>query len=216
MRILDCKNEVCQAITEDAPKLLDILCDDCSQHFSAVRAHLERIGIEYVIDPRIVRGLDYYTKTAFEFKAVGLGAQDSIGGGGRYDGLVEQCGGKPTPGVGIGMGLERILLVREAMGLVQSETPRHGVLIVALGERAWAEGVALAAQLRDAGIEVDLDYRQRSLRAQLRAADAEGFAHAVILGDDELDKGVATLRDMTSSEQSEVALGQLIPALGGA
>ena len=213
MRILDCKNEVCKSVTEQAPKMLSILCDDCSRHFSGVCRHLAALRIEYVIDPRIVRGLDYYTKTAFEFKATGLGAQDSIGGGGRYDGLVEQCGGRATPGVGLGMGLERILLVRESMESGEETTPRHGTMIVALGERAWDQGVELAGALRDAGLEVDLDYRQRSLRAQLRAADADGFAHAVILGDDELDRGVATLRDMESSEQTEVPLEQLQAAL---
>ena len=213
LRILDCKQETCKAITAGAPNMIDVLCEECAEHFEALRGYLDALGIEYIIDPRIVRGLDYYTKTAFEFTAEGLGAQDSIGGGGRYDGLVEQCGGPPTPGVGIGIGLERILLVREALGLVSTETPRHAVLIVTLGDEAWDEGVRVAASLRDAGIEAELDYRRRSMRAQLRFADNEGFATAVIIGEDELAKGIVTVRDMSTSEQTEAPRADLIAAL---
>jgi histidyl-tRNA synthetase len=181
-----------------------LICDECRTHFDAVQGHLNDLHIGFTLDVRLVRGLDYYTKTAFEFKAGGLGAQDSIGGGGRYDGLVEQCGGPATPGVGVGMGLERILLVREALGLSATETPRHGILLVALGDEAWRRGVGIVAQLRNSGLEAEIDYRRRSLKAQLRFADNEHFATAVILGEDELARGIAIIRDMESSEQREV------------
>ena len=214
LRLLDCKNEKCREITESAPMMVDALCEECAGHFAGLRAHLDDLGIAHVLDPRIVRGLDYYTKTAFEFTAsAGLGAQDVIGGGGRYDGLVEQCGGPPTPAVGIGMGIERVLLVREALGLVGEERPRRGVLVVTLGEAAWREGVKLLAELRDAGVAADIDYRRRSLRAQLRFADGEGFAQAVIIGEDELAGGVVALRDMETSEQVEVRRDELLAKL---
>jgi histidyl-tRNA synthetase len=214
LRMLDCKVERCREITDGAPKMTDVLCEDCAQHFAAVQRHLDTLGIAFTLDPRIVRGLDYYTKTAFEFKvSVGLGAQDVIGGGGRYDGLVEQCGGPATPGVGIGMGLERILLVREALGLLAEEDLRHGVLVVTLGDAAWEAGVRLVSELRDADIEADLDYRQRSMKSQLRFADNERFAQAVIVGEDELARGVVALRDLATSEQQEVARNQLLAAL---
>lgn len=219
LRLLDCKVETCKAIMDGAPMMLEMLCEECGTHFAAVQGHLKALGVPYVIDPRIVRGLDYYTKTAFEFRAAGLGAQDSIGGGGRYDGLVEQCGGPPTPGVGIGMGLERILLVRQASGLADVAPARSGVLVVTLGEPAWEEGLRVAASLRDAGLEADLDYRRRSLKAQLRFAHSEGFAWAVILGEEELSRGVVSLRNMDNSEQTEVAreglLETLMVAMGG-
>ena len=189
--------------------MLDVLCEECAEHFTAVRGHLDNMEISYVIDPRIVRGLDYYTKTAFEFKATGLGAQDSIGGGGRYDGLVEQCGGPATPGVGVGMGLERVLLVREALGLDKPEDIRQGVFVITLGDEAWMTGLKLVQQLREDGVTTEVDYRRRSLKAQLRFADAEGYATAIILGEDELARGVGVVRDMASSEQREVALGDI-------
>lgn len=214
LRMLDCKVETCREITDGAPTMVDVLCEDCASHFIALQGHLERLDIPYVLDPRIVRGLDYYTKTAFEFKvSAGLGAQDVIGGGGRYDGLIEQCGGPATPGVGIGMGIERILLVREALGVLAAERKRRGVLVVTLGDEAWGEGVKLTAQLRDAGVEADLDYRQRSMKSQLRYADNEHFAWAVILGEDELARKVVALRDLETSEQVEVPCGELIARL---
>jgi len=213
LRILDCKVEGCKAITDGAPTMLDALCEDCATHFEGVKGHLEQLGIAYEIDPRIVRGLDYYTKTAFEFVAEGIGAQSSIGGGGRYDGLVESCGGPSTPGVGIGMGLERILLVREALGLVAEDRPRHGNLVITLGDDAWNEGVKLVAELRAAGIEADLDYRQRSMRSQMKYANNAGFANAIILGDDEIVKGVVALRDLEAGDQVEVPRAELAERL---
>ncbi len=209
LRVLDCKKESCREITGDAPTMIDELCDECAEHFAGFRAALDTLGIAYEIDPRIVRGLDYYTKTAFELRHDALGAQDSIGGGGRYDELVKQCGGRATPGVGLGMGIERVLLVREALGVMDATPEREGIFVVTLGDEAWAPGYKLLHDLRAAGLHTDIDYRRRSMRAQLRHADKEGFARAVIIGEDELAKGIATVRDMESGEQEEVALDGL-------
>jgi len=215
LRLLDCKKDGCKAITADAPAMVDILCDECAEHFEGVKSCLELYGIEYSFDPRIVRGLDYYTKTAFEFVAQGLGAQDSIGGGGRYDGLVEQCGGPPTPGVGLGIGLERVLLVREALGLVPEHSPRRGNLIITLGDDAWLEGLKLTDELRAAGIAADVDYRRRSMRAQMKFANNSGFANAIIIGEDEIAKGVVGLRDLEGSEQVQIPRDELAGRLKG-
>ncbi len=209
LRMLDCKQDQCRAVLRQAPTMLDTLCQDCAEHFAQVQAYLDLLGIAYELDPYIVRGLDYYTRTAFEFIAEGIGAQSSIGGGGRYDGLVEQMGGKPTPGVGVGIGVERVLLVRQQLGVVQAEAERSGCFIVTLGEAAWEAGLKLAAELRGQGLRADVDYRRRSMRAQLRHADSEGFAAALIVGDDELAKSAVTVRDMHSGEQEEVAIGEL-------
>lgn len=209
LRMIDCKNETCGQIMADAPVMTDMLCTECEEHFAAVRECLALLGIDYELDPYIVRGLDYYTKTAFEFVAEGIGAQSSIGGGGRYDGLVEQMGGKPTPGVGIGIGAERALLVREQLGVSASEPPRAGCLVVTMGEAAWSEGLLLASRMRERGIRADVDLRRRSMKAQLRHADRERFATAAIIGDDELARGVVALRDMETGEQLEVANAEL-------
>jgi len=215
LRLLDCKEETCRRVLANAPTMLDSLCGECAEHFAGLRAHLEALEIAYEIDPRIVRGLDYYTKTAFEFRHDALGAQDSIGGGGRYDGLVEQCGGPPTPGVGLGIGLERVLLVRAALGLADEEQPRAGSFIVTIGDEAWLPGYRLLHDLRAAGLKAEIDYRRRSIRAQMRYADAQGYLNAVILGGDEIAKGIATVRDMLSGEQQEVPLEALAEHLKG-
>ncbi len=213
LRMIDCKNEACSRIMADAPVMIDMLCGECSTHFEAVQGYLRLQGIDYELDPYIVRGLDYYTRTAFEFVAEGIGAQSSIGGGGRYDGLVEQMGGKPTPGVGIGIGAERALLVRERLGVNAAEPPRAGCLVITMGEAAWNEGLLLAARIREQGIRADVDLRRRSMKAQLRHADRERFASAVIIGDDELARGTVTLRDMETGGQCEVALDELASRL---
>ncbi len=209
LRMIDCKNEACGRIMADAPVMTDMLCTECEEHFAAVRECLTLLGIDYELDPYIVRGLDYYTKTAFEFVAEGIGAQSSIGGGGRYDGLVEQMGGKPTPGVGIGIGAERALLVREQLGVTVHEPPRAGCLVVTMGDAAWGEGLMLASRIRARGIRADVDLRRRSMKAQLRHADRERFATAAIIGDDELARGVIAVRDMETGDQIEVATDEL-------
>lgn len=216
LRILDCKNPACRKVTESAPAMLDALCSECAAHFAAVRSALASIGIPYQIQPRIVRGLDYYTKTAFEFVAPGLGAQDALGGGGRYDGLVEACGGPPTPGVGLGIGLERVLLARQALGLSASAPKRRGVFVISIGEAAAQWAVGFCARLRAAGTRADLDYRFRSLRAQLRHADAAGFRYAAIVGDDELGRGEVTLRDLETGEQESIPADDTVKRLSSA
>ncbi len=215
LRLLDCKVDVCREITDSAPKMLDVLCGECAEHFEGVREHLAALDIAYEVDPRIVRGLDYYTKTAFEFRHDALGAQDSIGGGGRYDRLIKQCGGPEIPAVGLGMGIERMLLVREALGLSDEEQPREGSFIVAIGDDAWLPAYRLLHDMRSAGLKAEIDYRRRSIRAQMRYADAQGYLNAVLLGGDEIAKGVATVRDMLSGEQEEVALDGLAGYLKG-
>jgi histidyl-tRNA synthetase len=215
LRLLDCKVDVCRQITADAPMMLDLLCDDCETHFAGLREHLDALGIAYEIDPRIVRGLDYYTKTAFEFRHDALGAQDSIGGGGRYDRLVKQCGGPEIPAVGLGTGVERVLMVREALGLTDEEQPREGSFIVAIGDEAWLPAWKLLHELRAAGVKAEIDYRRRSMRAQMRYADAQGYLNAILLGGDEIAKGIATVRDMVSGEQEEVPLDGLAGHLKG-
>lgn len=213
LRVLDCKNEACRQVMAHAPRMLDYLCEECSQHFSAVQEHLKTLRIDYEIEPRIVRGLDYYTKTAFEFVSAALGAQDAVGGGGRYDGLVEECGGPPTPAVGLAIGLERVLLVRQAARASAPEPGRFGVYVVALGDEPWPPAYALAAELREAGQRVEIDYRRRSLRAQLRQADAGNFRYAAIIGEDELAAGVVTLRDMETGEQQQVPRSEVARAV---
>jgi histidyl-tRNA synthetase len=206
LRLLDCKSPTCREITAGAPSAVDLLCEECADHFAAVQSALQSLAIPFTLEPRIVRGLDYYTKTAFEFTAPGLGAsQDSIGGGGRYDGLVEQCGGPPTPAVGIGMGLERLLIAQEAAlggtGVSPVSPEREGVLVVALGEKAWEHAVILLQEMRRAGLVADIDYRRRSLRAQLSFADKESFRWAAIIGDDEVSGGRVVFRDLETGIQ---------------
>lgn len=217
LRLLDCKSPVCREITTGAPAAVETLCAECAEHFAAVQAALQALHIPFTLEPRIVRGLDYYTRTAFEFVAPGLGAQDSIGGGGRYDGLVEQCGGPPTPAVGIGIGLERVLIAQEAAlqksppltPLPAEQRVREGVFLVALGEEAWTSALALCQDLRRAGQTAEVDYRRRSLRAQLRFADAENYRWAALLGEEEVAEGTITLRDLMSGEQETLPRAML-------
>ena len=211
LRILDCK--LCADYVARAPKHADELCGDCDEHLMAVQATLDLLGVPYTHDHTIVRGLDYYTRTAFEFQVEGIGAQASIGGGGRYDGLVEQCGGKPTPGVGVGIGLERVLLARRHSGVEFSTDERDGTLVVAMGDGAWNEALKLCYELRAAGVRSDVDYRRRSLKAQLRLADSERYVSAAILGEDEIARGVVSLKDMATGEQREIRRGELVEEL---
>jgi len=215
LRMLDCK--VCHEYMAPAPKLVEELCGECDSHLREVRATLDALAIPHAIVHTIVRGLDYYTKTAFEFQIEGIGAQSALGGGGRYDGLVEKCGGPPTPGVGLGMGLERVLLARQQLGQTLAGTAgfpaREGVFIVALGDAVWTEALKLLHELRQAGIKAELDYRKRSMKAQLRFADNESFAQAIIIGEDELAQGIAGLKDLATGEQVEVARPELVERL---
>jgi histidyl-tRNA synthetase len=211
MRILDCKKD--QRFGVGAPSILDYLDEECSEHFAKVQQHLTAMGVEYVINPRMVRGLDYYTHTAFEYKCAGIGAIDTISGGGRYNGLVEQIGGDDQPGVGFGLGMERVLLVLEAQGVdIPAGRPLDAYLI-GMGEQAEAEVAKLLFQLRTAGLTAEKDYQGRKMKAQMKSADRMNARFVAILGEDELAKGVISLKNMTNGEQVQVELDQFVQAL---
>lgn len=209
LRSFDCKNTGCKEVMAGAPLLRDSLCDECAAHYSAVKEALVAVGIPYVEDPTLVRGLDYYTRTVFEIQADGLGAQNAIGGGGRYDRLMETLGGPPTPGLGWALGFERALLAMEAAGKV-SET-RTGVRVYVVQVDPSVSGAAFQTvqALRDAGVATEMDHAGRSVRAQFKQADKAGARFAVVLGPDEISEGVATVRDMKSGEEERVALPEL-------
>jgi histidyl-tRNA synthetase len=207
LRVLDCK--VDQHRFADAPSLLDSLDEECSAHFTKVRGHLEAMNIPYIVNPKLVRGLDYYTHTAFEFKAAGIGAIDTIGGGGRYNGLVGQVGGPDQPGVGLGLGLERILLVLQAQGAELPAEQPLDVYLIGLGEAAEAEVTRLTYELRSAGLLADKDYAGRKMKAQMKSADRFAAKYVAILGDDELAQGTITVKTMATGEQTTVPLSGL-------
>jgi histidyl-tRNA synthetase len=202
LRVLDCKRPPCVAATADAPMQLDHLCDPCEAHFARVRLGLDALGITYTLTPRLVRGLDYYTRTTFEFAATSLdAAQDAVGGGGRYDGLAEALGGPPTPGIGFGAGIERILLACDAEGVQAAPTSLIDVFVIDTTGGESARDVA--AELRSAGLRVDRAFDGRSMKAQLKAADRSGAALAIIIGSDELAAGTATVRDLRQRAEQE-------------
>jgi histidyl-tRNA synthetase len=209
LRILDDKNERCIELTRGAPEMVDYLCDDCRAHFDGVQHHLTALGIAYAVNPRIVRGLDYYTRTAFEFLHGELGAQDAVIGGGRYDGLVEEVGGPPTPGVGFGSGEERLLMILEQRGWSPPPEP-PAAYVAAAGGAAREAAFGLAIALRRAGIAVQLDHLERGLSAQMREAARLGVAHTLIIGDDELAADAVTVRDMQSGDQRLVPRSEVI------
>jgi histidyl-tRNA synthetase len=210
LRILDSKEEATQPLLAAAPRIVDHLCADCADHFARLRAYLDELDRPYQVDYRIVRGLDYYTKTVFEIKADGLGAQDTIVGGGRYDGLIEELGGRPTPGIGFGCGIERIVLAIQQIGLDVPEDPRPEVMIAYLGEPTKLAAIRLVEELRDAGISGLLAFGDRSLKSQLKSADRAEVPYTVILGEEELQAGKAAVREMSSGQQIEVPLSELI------
>lgn len=206
MRILDCKSPVCSQIAAGAPVMLDYLCGDCAAHFDTVKGCLEAAGVAYVIDPHIVRGLDYYTRTVFEFVSDALGAQAVVCGGGRYDGLIDELGGPHLPSLGFGMGLERLLLVMEAKGYAFPEEPRCEVYLASMGDAAACRCFAMATRLREGGVSAECDTVGRSLKAQMKYADKLGARYTLVLGDNELESGRAQLKDMESGAAEEVAL----------
>ncbi len=205
MRLLDCKVPECGEIAKDAPVMLDYLCEDCKTHFESVKSRLYSQGIGFKINPRIVRGLDYYTRTVFEFISTGIGAQGTVCAGGRYDGLVQELGGKPTPGLGFGMGLERVLLLLEEQGIALQEPRQCDLYIGSMGEEANRKACELAASLRREGFWVECDLMARSVKAQMKYANKLGARMSLILGENELQTGKALLKDMESGEQKETA-----------
>ncbi len=206
MRILDCKSPICREIAKDAPAVLDYLCDDCKEHFEKVQAYLKAQNIEYTINPRIVRGLDYYTKTVFEFVSDAIGAQGTVCGGGRYDGLIEELGGQKTPSLGFGMGLERLQLVMEAQDCPFPEAEKPDLFIVALGDSATMKAVEISKDMRAEGFSVLYDLNQRSVRAQMKYANKMGAKFNVVIGDDEVLSGKAKLKDMETGEETDIDL----------
>jgi histidyl-tRNA synthetase len=213
LRVLDDKRPHIREMTADAPVMLDHLSDVAKQHFDAVLAHLDALGVPYEINPRLVRGLDYYTKTTFEFVHDGLGAQSGIGGGGRYDGLMRQLGGKDLSGIGFGLGVDRTLLALKAEGKTVGDTRRVDVFCVPLGEQAKAQLVVVAARLRAAGVRVDMAYGDRGVKGAMRAADRSGAAIALVVGDGEIEAGTVKVKDLATGEQVDVAADDIQTAV---
>lgn len=209
LRLLDCKSEICSEIAKDAPKTTDYLCDDCAQHYNELLATLDGMGIEYVSDPKIVRGLDYYSMTVFEYQFTGIGAQNALGGGGRYDGLIESVGGPSLSGIGFAMGINRLILAMEQTGASYPEQPKPTLYIAALGAPAMRRAAVLAQQLREQGVRAESDIVGRSLKAQMKYAGKSGFRYTLMIGDSELETGRAFLRNMEQSEQTEIEIDRV-------
>jgi histidyl-tRNA synthetase len=213
LRVLDDKRADVRAQLVDAPLMADNLCTACAEHFGAVRAYLDALRVRYTLNPRMVRGLDYYTKTTFEFVHHGLGAQSGIGGGGRYDGLMAELGGQALSGVGFGLGIDRAVLACRAEGLPVGHLPRVQVFFVPLGDAAKVQAVATAGELRRSGVRADLAYGDKGLKGAMKAADRSGARFAVVVGDRDLDDGVAQVKDLETGEQIAVPLPELITTL---
>jgi histidyl-tRNA synthetase len=210
LRVLDDKRPEVRAMTADAPVLLDHLSDGAKQHFDTVLSHLDALGVPYVINPRMVRGLDYYTKTTFEFVHDGLGAQSGIGGGGRYDGLMRRLGGQDLSGIGFGLGVDRTMLALRAEGKSVGETARCDVFGVPLSEPAKLQLAVLAGQLRAAGVRVDLAYGDRGLKGAMRAADRSGALLALVAGDRDIEAGTIGVKDLASGDQVSVPTDSVV------
>ncbi len=206
MRLLDCKVPECHEIGKDAPIILDYLCDECRDHFEKLKLYLDTLEIEYSIDPRIVRGLDYYTKTVFEFVTTEIGAQGTVCGGGRYDGLIEELSGHHVPALGFAMGIERLLLVMEKQGCDYLTPRRCELYLAAMGDEAYTVCLKLAKQVREYGYYAEYDVMDRGIKAQMKYANKIGAAFTVVIGDNEISEGKAKLKDMESGEEHDIPL----------
>ena len=206
MRILDCKSPICQGIAKDAPVILDYLCNDCKSHFEKLQKNLTAMNIEFTVNPKIVRGLDYYTKTVFEFVTTSIGAQGTVCGGGRYDGLIEQLGGAPTPALGFAMGIERLIMTMESQGCDFIEPKKCALYIAAMDEAALEKAIVLTKTLRDDGIWAEYDLAGRGLKAQMKYANKLGADFSMVLGSNEIESGKANLKNMETGEQTEISL----------
>ena len=206
MRILDCKSPVCSEIAKDAPKVTDYLCEECENHFTSVKSYLDAMGISYTVNPTIVRGLDYYTKTVFEFVSTEIGAQGTICGGGRYDGLVEEVGGPKTPALGFAMGLERLMMLLKAQNVPFPEEKKCDLYIASMGEAANVKAAQIATDLRQEGFTVLYDIVGRSVKAQMKFANKVGAMFTAVIGDSELQEGKAKLKNMESGEEREISV----------
>ncbi len=208
MRILDCKSPICSKIAENAPKITDYLCDECDEHFKTVQKYLDVAKVEYTVNPTIVRGLDYYTKTVFEFVTDCIGAQGTVCGGGRYDGLIEELGGKHLPSLGFAMGLERLLMVMDKQGIEIPNNHECALYIATMGDNAKMKAFELLKQVRECGLIAETDVVGRGLRPQMKYADKIGAKYSLVLGDNEIDENKARVKNMTSGEQTELALDE--------
>ncbi len=212
MRILDCKSPVCQDIAKNAPVILDYLCEDCSTHFEKLKKYLTKLNIDFKVNPKIVRGLDYYTKTVFEFVTTEIGAQGTVCGGGRYDGLIEQLGGQHTPALGFGMGIERLLIVMDKQNCDYLKPRKCDLYFATMGDEALEEAMELSNKLREFGYFAEYDIMGRGLKAQMKYANKIGAAFTIVLGENELNEGKAKLKEMESGEESEIRLNDKFPA----
>lgn len=214
MRILDCKSPICREVAANAPVVIDYLCDDCKEHFEKVKANLSAMNISFTVNPKIVRGLDYYTRTVFEFVSGDIGAQSTVCGGGRYDGLIKQMGGQETPSLGFAMGIERLMMVLEAQKAELPEDSTCDLFIATLGDKATLKASALCRELRDEGYKVQTDICGRGLKAQMKYANKIGAKFTLVLGDNEVESGKATLKKMSDSSEREISLNELVEELG--
>lgn len=210
LRLLDCKVEGCKKIAENAPVVLDYLCPECAEHHEKLKKTLDELGIKYSVNPKIVRGLDYYTRTVFEFVTDVIGSQGTVCGGGRYNDLVEEIGGSSVPAVGFGLGLERLLLVMENAGCAFGEEKNATTYIAPLGEEQYEYAQIMVKALRDKGIPAQTDLMNKSLKAQMKYADKCGFRYVIVLGEDERQKGVVTVKNMYTKECREIAIRDLL------
>ncbi|MCL2508403.1 MAG: histidine--tRNA ligase [Oscillospiraceae bacterium] len=206
MRLLDCKSPVCSEIAKDAPVILDYICGECAEHFGGVKRYLDAMGIEYNINPKIVRGLDYYTRTVFEFISGEIGAQDAVCAGGRYDGLAQELGGQRTPSLGFALGLERLLLLMDAQKTPFPEPDRCDIYIAPVGDEASLAAARIVNDLRLSGVAAQFDLAGRSVKAQMKYADKLGAVYTAVLGDSELEKGVLPVKNMDSGDVTEIKL----------
>ena len=213
MRILDCKSPVCSEIAKDAPVVLDYLCDECSEHFEGVKAHLNAAGIDFTVNPHIVRGLDYYTKTVFEFVSGDIGAQSTVCGGGRYDGLVKQMGGPEVAALGFGMGVERLMLLLKNQNAPLPEDSKCDLYIAPMGEKAALKATELCTLLRKDGFEAQTDICGRGLKAQMKYADKIGSLYSVVIGDNELETDTCTIKCMATGETTQIKISNICEEL---
>lgn len=213
MRILDCKSPICQEIGKDAPVIIDYLCEECSDHFDKLKKYLANLDIEYKVNPKIVRGLDYYTKTVFEFVTTEIGAQGTVCGGGRYDGLIEQLGGQKIPALGFAMGLERLLLVMDKQGCDYLVPKKTDIYFATMGEAALERAMELSRSLREFGYCAEYDLMGRGIKAQMKYANKIGAVYTLVLGDNELSEGKAKLKEMESGSETEIQLDDRFTAV---
>ncbi len=210
LRILDCKNEDCKKINKDAPKILDYICDDCKAHFEKVQHLLKIAGVEFKVDSGIVRGLDYYTRTVFEFVSENIGAQGTVCGGGRYDGLIAQLGGQDVPGIGFAVGIERVLMLLENTGVTIPNDGKVTVYLAPMGEKEGEKAFELATLLREKGISSDFDHMGRGIKAQFKYADKIAAKYVAVIGSNELENGVAKLKNMADGSEENVSFSELL------